>query len=39
MKITEYENERMRKNIHTIHTIEHKMYPGKPNMGENPARR
>jgi hypothetical protein len=26
-------------NEHTIHTNEHKMYPGKPNMGENPTRR
>jgi len=41
MKIIEYENERIEKNIHTIHIIEHKMYQlqGKPNTGENPARR
>jgi hypothetical protein len=24
-------------NEHTIHTNEHKMYPGKPEMGENLA--
>jgi hypothetical protein len=30
MKITKYENEKTSKNIHTIHTIEHNMYLGKP---------
>jgi hypothetical protein len=39
MKITEYGNERTRKNIHTIQIIENKMYLGKHNVGENPYRR
>jgi hypothetical protein len=36
-KITKYENKR-HANIYTIHTNEHKIYPGKPNTRENLAR-
>jgi hypothetical protein len=30
---------KVQENKQTIHNIEHKMYLGKPGMGENPTRR